>query len=277
MDINSPSVSSANNKPKLHLNLDKHGRWLACAILGLLVIIVAMLVVWKPWQQTVGANARTVSVTGDTTLRATPDEFVFSTSYENTNADKATAIKAAEAKSTELTTKLKVLGVADRQIKTDINGYGNTDNRQYLGIQAPTPDQTAGDYTYTVQLTVTLSSRAQAQKVQDYLITTSPGGAITPTSTFSESTRKQLESRARDAATKDARAKADQSARNLGFKIGIVKSVDDGSGFNDDIRPMLDSAGNASDKAIVSTPANLSVQPGEEELSYSVTVVYYIK
>jgi uncharacterized protein YggE len=109
-----------------------------------------------------------------------------------------------------------------------------------------------------------------AQKVQDYLLTTSPSGTISPYSAFSTEKRKELESQARDEATIDAREKAEQSAENLGFKLGKVKSIEDQSGFGGVIP--LDTPATMEDSA----RSSLSVQPGENEITYTVRVVYYL-
>ncbi len=230
-------------------------------VLLLLAVIAGMLVMWKPWDPT-SANDQTISVTGEAKLTDTPDEFVFYPNYEYENDDKDAAIKELSAKSEEVINKLKELGVANEKIKS---GSSGNDYKPYF-----TPDD--GKTTYTLQLTVTANSAELAQKVQDYLVTTTPTGNISPQANFSEEKRKSLEEKARDQATKSARAKAEQSAKNLGFKIGKVKSVNDGSGF--DIMPMDVRTLEVSDAASSST---LAVQPGENDLHYSVTVVYYIK
>jgi len=82
-----------------------------------------------------------------------------------------------------------------------------------------------------------------------------------------------LENQARDEATKDARAKADQSAKNLGFKVAAVKAVNDGSGFGGYPYPTIDYAeGLKADDS----RSSLTIQPGENDLSYTVTVTYFI-
>src|SRR5262249_19017389 len=126
-------------------------------------------------------------------------------------------------------------------------------------------------YTYSFQLTVTVDNKDLAQKAQDYLVSTTPTGTVTPQANFSETKRKQLEAQARDEATKDARAKADQSAKNLGFKVGKVKSVEDGTDTGR-IVPLGASAPTES----VATDNKLAVQPGQNDLNYSVTVVYFV-
>lgn len=235
----------------------------------LLVVIVGMLAFWRPWEFRADVNARTVSVTGEAKVTAVPDEFVFSPSYTFKNADKDAALKELTAKSDEIVKKLKELGVADNKIKTNSDGYSMPE--YYIeDVARPTREVP----TYTLFMTITVSDKEKAQKVQDYLVTTAPTGAVSPQPTFSDAKRKELEGKARDEATKEARAKADQSAKNLGFKVGAVKSVSDGSGFGD-YYPLLESGmGAAKD---IASSSKLSLQPGENDLSYQVKVVYYIK
>ena len=128
--------------------------------------------------------------------------------------------------------------------------------------------------TVTLQLTVTINNKNLVQKVQDYLVTTTPSGSISSQATFSDSKQKSLESSARDKATVDARAKADQMAKNLGFSVGRVKSVADGDQGR--VMPMISSGATLSADS-TAPKAQLSVQPGENVLNYSVTVVYYIR
>ena len=278
MDTPAPTASPTNNptgpiRPKLSFSLD-----LRIVVVALLLIVVTMLLAWRPWHHSADVNARTVSVTGESTIKSTPDEYGFTPSYEFKDADKAAAIKAAGDKQAALVGKLKAIGVADNHIQTNIDGYQDYNPRP-LGINQPTinpGNEDAASYTYTLRLHVTVPTRAQAQKVQDYLATTAPGGAVTPNVQFSETLRKKLEAQARDTATKDARAKADQSAKNLGFRVGSVKSVEDGAGFGGGIMPMqADGKAMTMDGAAASP--SIAVQPGENDLSYSVTVVYYIK
>jgi len=248
--------------PSKKLNISLDYRFL-CVILA--VIILVMLVVWKPWHPAPSAKDRTISVTGDATLKAEPDEFVFAPSYEFKEADKSTAIKNMTAKSNDVVAELKKLGVADKQIKT------NADSWTY-------PSYNDGDATptYTLSVTVTVSDKTLAQKVEDYLVTTSPTGTLTPQANFSTGKEKSLQAQARDTATKEARGKAQQIAKNLGFHLGAVKSVDDSDGFGGGVIHPFGTA-ESMGKSTASDDAKLTVQPGENSLDYSVTVVYYIR
>lgn len=235
--------------------------------LVLLVIIGVMIVKWQPWEPNIKASERTVTVTGDATVSATPDEYVFSPSYEFTNADKQTALNSLTAKSNDVTSQLKSLGVASKDIKNNSDGYGN--GSYYYSSRAN------GTTTYTLDLTITVDDAKLAQKVQDYLLTTNPTGEVTPSVSFSTSMQKQLQNQARDKAEQNAKAQADQSAKNLGFKVDRVKSVTDGNlgGLNPYIDGIYSGANAAS--GAKSAP-HLDLQPGQNDLSYSVQVVYYI-
>lgn len=236
-------------------------RWV---IALLAAVIVIMLAVWQPWQPRYDRDARTVSATGDATIKAVPDEYAFYPVYTLKNSDKATAIAESSKKSDEVVQKLKELGVADSKIKTSVNGYQD----MYMA------NQSSGDYVYTVSLTVTLSDKTLAQKVQDYLVSTGPEGGVSPQPTFSESKRKQLESVARGDASKDARKKAEQLANTLGGRIGDIKTITDSGGFGGVPIPMMDS----SVKSVApSGGPTLTLQPGENELTYSVSVEYYLR
>lgn len=253
-------MAAANNAPsnnRVSFSLD-----LRMIVLLLLAVIAVMLFTWKPWNKTSGAD-RTVEVTGEAKLTDKPDEFVFYPSYPFKNENKDAALADLTKKSDEVVGGLKKLGVPDNKIKTDSSGY---DYPVYY-------DQNSKEATYTLSLTVTVNDKALAQKVEDYIISTTPSGAVTPQAQFSDKKRKELESKARDEATKDARAKANQSAKNLGFKVAKIKSITDGTGFGPS--PYL-MRGTATVDDTKSSAPSLSLQPGENDLNYSVTVVYLI-
>ena len=230
--------------------------------LMLLAAIILMLLMWKPWASTKTTD-RTVQVTGQATISARPDQFVFYPTYEFTNTNKQAALDALTAKSADIVAGLKKLGVADKDIKTNANGS----NWYY-------PVYSDGKSTYSLSLTVTVNSDSLAQKVQDYLISTTPSGSVSPQAGFSDKKRKEIEDQGRDQASKDARKKAEQSAKNLGFRLTAVKSVNDGTGFGGYPVPLYDGK---SAMATDSVSPSLILQPGQNDLAYTVTVTYYIK
>ncbi|MCX6725508.1 MAG: SIMPL domain-containing protein [Candidatus Saccharibacteria bacterium] len=235
--------------------------------LVLLLIIIAIIFIWKPWTSK-SNNDRTVSVTGEASVTAAPDEYSFTPNYTFKNSDKAIALADLTKKSKEITDKIKSLGVSDKDIKTNSSGY---DYNYFYDVSSK-------QATYTLDYTIKVTTAELSQKVQDYITTTSPTGAVSPQVNFSDAKRKELESQARDKATKEARSKADQSAKNLGFKVSGVKSVTDGAGFgnmNQSYPIALDSS--VSNSMARDATNSLVVQPGENKLQYSVSVVYFIR
>lgn len=250
--------SKPSTKSKLNLSLDYR-----LIVLLLLAVIAAMVLVWRPWSA-VNASERSVEVTGEASLMATPDEFIFYPSYQVAGKEKQAALDELNKKTETVVAELKKLGVATSAIKTNTSGY-----------DYPAFKETGDGTTYSAQITVTLTDQALTQKVQDYLVTTSPAGSISPQFGFSDKTRKELEHKARDEATKEARVKAEQMGKNLGFKVGKVKTVADGNGFNGS--PILYSDRAASTMIAPEAATSLPVNPGENKLPYSVTVTYFIR
>jgi hypothetical protein len=118
MESNIPKFPPIQNKNRLNFSLDSRK-----VIIALLVIIAGMVFIWKPWNKPPQNTDRTVQVNGEATIKADPDQFVFSPSYDFKNANKQTAIDALSKKSDEIVGQLKKLGVEDGQIKTNADGY----------------------------------------------------------------------------------------------------------------------------------------------------------
>ncbi len=241
----------------------KLNAWIICAVL--LIANLVTIGFWQPWNNN-SISSRTIAITGSTTIQAEPDQFVFSPYYQKEGADKTAINTELSDLSKTIVEKLKALGVKDSAIKTDVNSYEY--NIYYGGT---------GNSTTTLYITVTLTDKTLAQKVQDYLVTTSPAGSITPQISFSTSKQKQLESSARTDALNDAKAKAEVSAKQLGAKLGKVISVTDNT--SNGITPMpwlMDSSAKSSiDSASGSgTSSSYSIQPGLNDYGFSVSVTY---
>jgi uncharacterized protein YggE len=260
MSANIPRYPSSV-KNRLNISLDPKK-----VITLLLLVIAAMLIIWKPWNSSPKTSDRTVQVTGESSIKAEPDEFAFSPSYEFKDPVKQAALNALSKKSDEIVAQLKKIGVADNNIKTNADGYER-------GVYLPAAD--TNQTTYNLTINVTANSRDQAQKVQDYLANTEPSGAVTPYTTFSQTKKKELANQARTLAESDARLKAEKSAKNLGFKLASVKTITELNATGG-IQPLLEkNSANTDLSAPVSS--SIAVQPGQDEFSYQINVTYYIK
>lgn len=252
-----------DNKKQLTLSLDY--KTLAMVLLGLYLVTVGVLLyLWQPWNAS-PADARKITVNGESTIQSEPDEFQFNPTYEITATTQDAALQQASDKSNQIVDGLKALGIPDEDIR--VSGYSN----EWYWYE----DEDGKNHA-SVNITITVSDKTQAQEVQDYLLTTEPEGQITPWPTFSEEKSKELESQARTEAIADAKSKAEASANELEVRVGKVISVDEGYGFGD--FPVA----YAEDVAIsgiesVEVSRSIPVQPGENEYSYSVTVVFELK
>ena len=245
----------STNKNKVSLNLDLR---LICLVM--LVVIGVMLAMWKPWQDS-GTTKRKITITGESVIKATPDEFQFSPYYERDTTAELTVLND------QIIKKLKELGVSDSKIKNNLSRYDSPE------IYSPTPVD--GKEKATLSLTITTADKAQAQKVQDYLLTTNPKGNITPIPTFSITKQKELTDKARNEAIADAKKSADKTATGLGSKIGNVLEVSDSQ--SDGIYPLIKGIPESTISSDSNQSSSLNIQPGENEFTFKVQVIFELK
>ncbi len=210
--------------------------------------------------------------TGQATVKAVPDQFVFRPNYQATNDDPAAATDEVSAVGNAVVDKLIELGVSREDIKVQV--YTNQTYVRDTVLPEPAPEPTGNQATYS--LTATVREVILAQTVLDYLATTATIAGVTPESTFSDEKRKELESVARVQALEDARGKAESSAEALGAKLGRLVTVSDSS-WGGPI-PLL-SRDAAVSSEVASEPAFTApyLLTGEQEVSYFVTVQYELR
>lgn len=238
--------------------------WAICAVL--LIANLLTVIMWQPWNIKAQSD-RNITITGSTTIEAEPDQFVFSPYYQKEGSDRDKINIELSTLSNTIVSKLKDLGVADSSIKTDVNSY---EYGIYYGSDI-------NNTTTTLFLTVTVNDKSLAQKVEDYLITTSASGALTPQISFSTSKQKELENQARDEALKDARTKAESSAKQSESKLGKATKISDVTSIGTTPLPWLMSSAidSASDSSIKSpTSSSYTIQPGLQKYSFSIQVTY---
>jgi len=231
---------------------------IVCAVL--IVAIIAMIVIWKPWNG--NGTERTISVSGDSSQKAEPDEYQFSPMYQEKGSDRTAIQKSLADKINTIIVKLRELGVAESDITLASSTYDNWYND---GTSEVTSNS----------LTVIVSNKELSQKVQDYLLTTAPQGQITPYPTFSKEKRKKVEEEVRSQAITDAKKKAERTASELGMKLGKVVTITDQQGGG--IMPMYGAVGGGDAKTMSVETSTLPVLAGKQDINYTVEVVYEIK
>ena len=238
--------------------------------LVLLAVVIGMLALWRPWQNGT-SETRKITVSGEATVKATPDQYLFYPSFSRTTADVEAAKNELNAFGSKLLEDLKALGVPEEKIKLDSSSYDD-----YRLMVAPDKPEGSGQ-TVSLQATITVDNKEMAQKVQDYLAGTDAKGQLTPQAGFSTEKQKQLESEARQRAIDDAKAKAQQTAANLDTKLGKVIEIKDGAGFGGCYGGVCPLIGMAEDAGSSRSSTSIPITPGENELSFSVEAVFALR
>lgn len=207
---------------------------------------------------TSSASGGKITVTGTGTVSGTPNQLVLSMGVQISASSVSTALRQANEAATRVIHSLESAGVRASDIQTSgLSIQPNYSNSS----QVPT------GYDVSEQLTATLTHLAQAgSQIQAAVAaggnaTTVDGVSLNLTDTST------LLARARAAAISDAQAKASQFARALGHQLGGVISVSDQSSV-----PYPIFAQGAAFHAAASVP----VQPGKQQVSVQITVVYAI-
>jgi uncharacterized protein YggE len=226
----------------------------------LLGVIVVMLGLWRPWTTT--SEQRTVSVDGQATIEATPTEFVFSPTFEETGTDQTVLKDSIATITTDVVAQIEALGVLPEDIA--VNSYGG---ENYYIYQESSEDV----FRVSSTITITVEGAELAQQVQDLLQQTEATGQLSPFPQFSTAQRAELETEARAKAIADAKQKAEQSAGLLDATIGQVITVNETT--NDFIGLPY-----ATDVARLETSdSSLPVRPGQQDYSYSVSVTFELR
>lgn len=237
-------------------------------IIGLVIVIIAMLALWRPWEGS--RTERTVTVTGQGEIKGVPDEFTFSPTFQRIGTDTAKQKAELDAFGTKLLADVTKLGVNKDDVTINSSSY----DQPTAAIEPSYPGgkpTSSGQNTVVLSVTIKTPTKELAQKVQDYLATTDAEGQITSQPNFSKTKRQQLEDQARDKATKDAREKADRTAKNLGGSVGKVITIKDSAGSS--VYPLY--SGAAED--VASSRSSLPVTPGRETVGLSVQVVFELR
>jgi uncharacterized protein len=234
---------------------------LRIVILVLAGIIAAMLIVWRPWNSS--GVERTIDITGEATSEEAPDEYQFMPEYQKKGTDRAVIQAELATQINTVLAELKTLGVRESDITLQSSTYDNYWND---GTQEITSNS----------LTIKVADKDLAQKVQDYLATTSPYGQITPYAMFSDAKRKNVETLTRSKALADAKAKAEQTATELGLKVGKVVRISDPQ--NGVVMPYFaKSSERALGAADAATVSSLPVLSGTQDITYTVQVTYELR
>lgn len=208
---------------------------------------------------TTSAAGGKITVTGTGTVTGTPNQLVLSMGVQTSASSVSTALREANQAARRVISALKSGGVRPADIQTSgLSIQPNYSN----GSQVPT------GYGVSEQLTATLRDLAKAGSEIQAAVTAGGNATRVDGVSLNLTDTSTLLAHARAAAIRDAQAKASQFARALGHPLGGVISVSDQS----PVPYPIFAAGAALRAAAPSVP----IQPGKQQVSVQITVVFAI-
>jgi uncharacterized protein len=208
---------------------------------------------------TASAAGGKITVTGTGTVTGTPDQLVLSMGVQTSGSSVSTALRDANHAARRVISVLKADGVRPADIQTSgLSIQPNYSN----GSQVPTGYGVSEQLTATLRDLAKAGSQIQAAATAGGNATTVDGVSLNLTDTGT------LLARARAAAIRDAHAKASQFAQALGHQLGAVISVSDQSPVP---LPVF-----AEGAALRAAAPSVPIQPGKQQVSVQITVVYAI-
>lgn len=205
-------------------------------------------------------------VSGEGKVSVTPDIAKVTLGIQENGTSLKTVQGSVNTKSKTLTDTLKKLGIGEKDIKTvSYSVYPQYDYTQ--------PNSRITGYQVSTNYEVTIRD---FDKVNDVLVQATAAGANSQggiSFEVNKDTKDKKLQDAREEAVKAAKEKAQGLAKAAGISLGKIINISESQG--NDIRPMM-----YADKAAVGlgeapTPAN--IQPGETEISVTVSLSYEIK
>ncbi|MEM6997757.1 MAG: SIMPL domain-containing protein [Patescibacteria group bacterium] len=234
-------------------------------LLVLILLNVFTLLMWSPWSENEKSDKRQISVTGSSVIDGEPDEFSFSPRYEVTAASESEVNEQVADKSTEINDALLQIGLEQKQIEINANNF------DYYWF-----DESEDQHRGSLYIQISAKDKDQAEKVQQYLVSSDATGQLTARPDFSREALKELESRARTAAIEDAKSAAERTASELDTDLGRVVSVTDADGYSDRFRYYDGDFATAEVRLEASDSASIPVTPGQQEFSFEVKVTFEI-
>lgn len=206
-------------------------------------------------------DARTVTVVGTGKVTGAPDVLAADVGIEAQAADVSTALDEASAKVKSVTDAVLAGGVEDR---SDVQTQQVSISPQYSN-PAPGTSSTISGYQATNTIRITIRDVSKASAVLSTAADAGGNNTRISNIAFSIDDDSELLKKARTAAFDDARSRAQQYAELADDDLGKVLTIDEAS--SSQTQP---ATGRVQSDAVAAVP----IEPGEQTLSFTVTVKY---
>ena len=217
---------------------------------------------------TAPAQPHTLSVSGIGTVSLTPDIAYIYIGVHTEDPVIATAVNNNNKQTQTLVDALKSAGIAAKDIQTSNFSVYNNSNGQALDKTTGQP--IAGGY-YSVDNTVYVTAR-DLSKLGSLLNTAVSAGANNINSiTFDVADKSTAMAQARQKAMANANSLATELAQNAGVKLGEIQNVSYSDNSPMPYYGMVGGGGAAAPNASV------PIQPGQTQISVTISVTYALK
>lgn len=206
------------------------------------------------------SNNRTVSVTGEGTVKVVPDEVVIQSRIEHEGDDAANVKKQNDAVVDQIIKYLKSQGIAEKDIQTD---YMNL-NKRYKNYE-----QGTFYYAANQAISITLHDLDSYEVIMKGLLEN--GLNRIDGIQFKSSEREKYEAEARKEAVLDAKRKASELLSPLGAKVGQPVSISENQSTPN--FPMY----RMNDAVEMKSQASETIAPGELEIKINVNASFEIQ
>jgi uncharacterized protein len=231
------------------------------AAAGAMVAIPIMAKAQASPTATISGTRLDITARGD--VRQVPDLAIINAGVVTQAIDAASAMRENAGRMTRVIAALKAAGVADKDMST--SSINLAPQYRYIENQAPV----ITGYQASNQLTIRFRDIAKSGGILDVLVKQGANQVNGPTLTIDKADAAQDE--ARIDAIKRARARAELYARATGLKIKRIVSISESEGYSGPPVQLTQFA-RAAD-----AQAKTAIEPGEQSISVSVSVVYELE
>ncbi|MYR08811.1 DUF541 domain-containing protein [Gordonia sp. SID5947] len=224
-------------------------------------ILLAVLGVSACGSDDNGGKPRTVTVVGSGKVTGTPDTLRADIGVEATAADVSSALNEASAKVRQVTDAVVAAGVERKDIQTQ-----QVDLSPRYSSPAPGGTADISGYQATNTVRVTIRDIGKASDILAAAATAGGDNTRISNVSFAIDDDADLMKKAREAAFDDARSRADQYASLAGDSLGKVQTISETTSGQDQPAPLKQ------DSSVAAT--RVPVEPGEQTLTFTVTVTY---
>ena len=235
--------------------------------LSMVVSVLALALALSACGPTASVQPRTLNVSGNGSVSLAPDIAYIYIGVHTDNTDLATAVNKNNTQTQALVDALKNAGVAGADIQTSNFSVYTNNNQSFDKLTGQTTDN--GTY-YSVDNTVYVTIR-DLTKLGSLLNTAVGAGANSINSiSFDVADKAAAMAQARQKAMTNASTLAAELAKTAGLKLGDIQSIT----YSDNSPMPYYGMGGGSASA---PNASVPIQPGQTQISVTVSVTYDIK